>query len=260
MRTIAIMNLKGGVGKTTTVINVAAILAKDYKQRVLVIDADSQANLSEFFGAGDEGEGKGLSDLLREAELGTTDEVERYICPGNFSGVDLISGDVTLMDLDLTKVELGTVRMAVLRDVREYLERTDAYDWCLIDCPPAFNAPAAAALVAADEVIIPIKLDAFSLRGMANLLQQVKNMQRINPNLRLLGCLPTMWYPSTQNLEADRLLRDCGQPVFPAIRRTDKVDEMTYAQEPLVISSPRSAAGVDYRKFVRLLMGGCDNG
>lgn len=259
MRTIAVMNLKGGVGKTTTVINVAAILAKDYKQRVLVIDADSQGNLSEFLGCAGDGD-DGLSDLLREAELGTTDTVETYIRKSNFEGVDLIAGDASLMDLDLTKVELGTVRTAVLRDVRECLEESDAYDWCLIDCPPAFNAPAAAALVAADEVIIPIKLDAFSLRGMTNLLQQVENMKRINPNLRLLGCLPTMWYPSEQNLEADRVLRGSGYPVFSPIRRTDKVDEMTYAQEPLVISSPRSAAGVDYRKFVRLLMGVSDNG
>lgn len=258
MRTIAVMNLKGGVGKTTTVVNVAAILAKDYKQRVLVVDADSQANLTEFFGA-DDGD-PGLADLLREAELGTTDVVENYVHKSNFEGVDLIPGGDSLMDLDLTKVAMGTVQTSVLRDVRAYLEENGTYDWCLIDCPPAFNAAAAAALVAADEVIIPIKLDAFSLRGMANLLQQVKTMQHINPKLRLLGCLPTMWYPSERNLEAERELRSSGLPVFPPVRRTDKVDEMTYAQEPLLVSSPRSAAGVDYRKFVRMLMGGEGNG
>lgn len=258
MRTIAVMNLKGGVGKTTTVINMAAILERDYKQRVLVVDADSQGNLTEFFGVDDPS--SGMADLLREAELGTTDMVESYIHNSAFRGIDLIPGDDSLMDLDLTKVETCAVQVSILRQVRDYLEDGDAYDWCLIDCPPAFNAASAAALLAADEVIIPIKLDAFSLRGMTNLLHQIENMRRINPKLRLLGCLPTMWYPSPNNLDSSRTLRERGFAVFPPIRRSDKVDEMTYAQEPLMISSPRSGAGVDYRKFVRLLMGGAVDG
>lgn len=258
MRTIAVMNLKGGVGKTTTVINMAAILERDYKQRVLLVDADSQGNLTEFFGVDDSS--SGMADLLREAELGTTDMVESYIHNSAFRGIDLIPGDDSLMDLDLTKVEMREVKASILRQVRDYLEEGDAYDWCLIDCPPAFNAASAAALLAADEVIIPIKLDAFSLRGMTNLLHQIENMKRINPKLRLLGCLPTMWYPSPNNLDSSRTLRERGFAVFPPIRRSDKVDEMTYAQEPLTISSPRSGAGVDYRKFVRLLMGGAVDG
>lgn len=260
MRTIAILNLKGGVAKTTTVVNMAAILAKDYKQRVLVVDGDSQGNLTEFFAADDNLE-PGLADLLREVELGTTGEVEEYIHATTFEGIDLLPGDDSLMDLDLSKVETGTVRATVLRDFRSMLEEYGPYDWCLIDCPPAFNAASTAALLAADEVIIPIKLDAFSLRGMANVLHQIDNMRDINPKLRLLGCLPTMWYPSPGNLDADRTLRDSGLPVFPPIRRSDKVDEMTYLQEPLLDSSPRSGAGVDYRKFVKMLVkGGEDNG
>ena len=108
----------------------------------------------------------------------------------------------------------------------------------------------------ADEVLIPIKLDAFSLRGMTNLLRQVENMRKINPDLKLLGCLPTMWYRSDRTEEAETVLREGGLPVFDHIRRTDKVDEMTYAQEPLLVTSPNCAAGVDYRKFVRELMKG----
>lgn len=261
MRTIAIINLKGGVGKTTTVINTAAILAKDYKQRVLLVDADSQGNLTEFFGV--DSAQSGVADLLREAKLGTTDVVEEYIHPTNFDGIDLIPADETLMDLDLTKVEQKSVQDKALRDVRTCLQTDggDPYGWCLIDCPPAFNAASSAALLAADEVIIPIKLDAFSLRGMVNLLRQIETMRRVNPDLRLLGCLPTFWYASEQNREAGQTLRQSGLPVFTPIRRTDKVDEMTYAQEPLPLSSPRSAAGVDYRRFVRrLVTGGEDNG
>lgn len=255
MRTIAVVNLKGGVAKTATVINVAAVLAKDYKQQVLVIDADSQCNTTEFFGGG-EPETSTLADLLRETRDGINGTVEEYIRGTTFPGVSLVAADDSLMDLDLSKVETNAVEVTVLRDVVSVLGEQDAFDWCLIDCPPAFNAASAAALLMADEVLIPIKLDAFALRGMANLLRQIENMRKINPNLRLLGCLPTMWYKSQRTEESERILRESGLPVFDHIRRTDKVDEMTFAQEPLLVSSPRSAAGVDYRRLVRELVKG----
>lgn len=120
-------------------------------------------------------------------------------------GVNLIPGDDSLMDLDLSKVELGRVRMNVLRQFVEAAKGLDdkgIYDYILIDCPPAFNAASAAALVAADDIIIPIKLDAFSLRGMGNLMRQISNMRKINPRLKLAGVLPTMWYRDAQMLGA----------------------------------------------------------
>lgn len=256
MRTIVILNLKGGVAKTATAVNVAAILASDYKQRVLLIDADSQCNTTEFYG-GDPAKGN-LAELLRS---GSQEDAAWGIQSTRFTGVDLLAGDDSLMDLDLTKVELQDVRATVLRDMVQSLDKMSLYDWVLVDCPPAFNAASAAALIAADEVIIPIKLDAFSLRGMANLMRQIANMRQINPKLRLGGLLPTMWYRSENIQRAEETLRASGLPVYPHIRRTNKVDDMTFAQEPLLISSPKSAAGKDYRTFVRTLMeGGAVNG
>jgi len=264
MRTVAIINLKGGVGKTATTVNVAAILAKDYKQRVLLVDADSQCNTTEFFG-GDPRKGN-LADVLRfkgNEEFDPLMFAVGSIQQSRFERISLLAGDDSLMDLDLTKVETQSVQTTILKLLVDRVggEALDLYDWCLVDCPPAFNAASAAALLAADEVIIPIKLDAFSLRGLTNMMRQIANMRRINPRLKLAGCLPTMWYNSPQILEAEQTLRDSGLPVFDHIRRTDKVDDMTFVQEPLLISSPRSAAGVDYRRFVRtLLKGGVDNG
>lgn len=252
MRTIAVINLKGGVGKTVTVVNVAAVLAKDYRQRVLLVDADSQGNLTEFFSADDVT--PGLADLFRDTAMGVEDVVEAYIHPSNFANISLIPSDDTLMDLDLSKVEDKRVSATVLRSVRSCLEEVNAYDWCLIDCPPAFNAASVAALLAADEVIIPIKLDAFSLRGMANLMQQIANMRKINPQLKLGGCLPTMWYRGDNIQAAENALRESGLPIYPHIRRTNKVDDMTFAQQPLLVSSPRSAAGIDYRRFVQQIL------
>lgn len=258
IRTTAILNLKGGVAKTTTTINMAAILAKDHGKRVLLIDADAQCNTTEFFGA--EPEGDTLAHILRDAPSSESPEVMAVLAiqSTKHKGVDIIPADDSLMDLDLNAVSQGTVSTNVLRYLVESVK--NRYDYVLIDCPPAFNAAAAAALVAADDVIIPIKLDAFSLRGMGNLMRQIKNMRRINPRLKLAGCLPTMWYADEKIRLAEQQLKDAGLRIFHHIRRSDKVDDMTFQQEPLLVSSPRSGAGIDYRKFVTEYVGGGSNG
>lgn len=252
MRTIVILNLKGGVAKTATTVNVAAILAHDYGKRVLVIDGDSQCNTTEFFG-GDPGKGN-LADALRaKSDGGMT--AAWAIQSTRYYRLDLLAGDESLMDLDLTKVELQTASATCLRDMVEILKERDLYDYILIDCPPAFNAASAAALLAADEVIIPIKLDAFSLKGMATLSRQIANMRKINKGLRLGGLLPTMIYKGDRIIAAEKQLKASGLPVFAPIRRSDKVDDMTFMEAPLIVSSPKSAACKDYRRFVRELVG-----
>ena len=260
MRTTAILNLKGGVAKTVTTVNMAAILARDYKARVLLIDADCQCNCTEFFGGSSD---KGtLADILRlpDSYPDPVTFCANCIRGTTVDGVNLIPGDDSLMDLDLSKVELGRVRMNVLRQFVEAAKGLDdkgIYDYILIDCPPAFNAASAAALVAADDIIIPIKLDAFSLRGMGNLMRQISNMRKINPRLKLAGVLPTMWYRDAQMQDAEKMLTDAGLTVFPHIRRSDKVDRMTWQQRPLLATSP---TGVDYRRFVKAYMrGGKEN-
>ena len=225
MKIIPMMNLKGGVGKTSTTVNAAATLALDYRQRVLVVDGDSQCNTTEFFCAQNGHMKSTFADMLRGTAAGDA------IRPSKIEGIDLLPADDSLMDL------------------------AERYDWVLIDCPPAFNAAAAAALLAADAVVIPIKLDAFSLRGMSNLQRQIHNMKRLNPELKIAGFLPTMAYKSDTIDEAERMLRGSGLHVFPSIRRSGPVDAMTFSQVPLILSSPKSAACQDYRRFVEELAG-----
>lgn len=249
MRTIAIINLKGGVGKTVTAINTAAILAAEKNKRVLVIDADSQGNTTEFLQR-DKLHPATLADLLRDRGVPVIEK-------SKLRGIDLICANEELMDLDLTKVETGSASATCLRDLLSVEQGVGGnYDFCIIDCPPAFNAASCAALVAADEAVVPMKLDAFSLRGMDNVLRQIKNMQKINPRLRLAGILPTMWYRSDNIVQAERMLKSSNLPMFGRIRRTPKVDDSTFGQEPLIVSSSRSAAACDYRRFVEELIGG----
>lgn len=263
MKTIAICNLKGGVAKTVTTVNLAAILAKDHGKRVLVVDADSQANATEFFG-GDPEKGR-LSDLLRAPEpCSDTERIGRClrsIQAAKCFNVDLLAADDSLMDLDLSSVKSESVDVSVLRLALRSSDAAKFWDFVLIDCPPAFNAAAAAALLASDEVLIPIKLDAFSLRGMGNLMRQIENMKKINPALRLLGVLPTMYYRSDKLAEALRMLRDFGLPVLDRIPRSPRVDDMTFAQTPLIESSPRSEACRAYRRLCeKIVRGGESDG
>lgn len=249
MKTIVLCNLKGGVAKTTSVVNLAANLAHFHGKRVLVIDADSQANATEFLGGGREGHS--LATLLRTPAIERTSftadfEAHQTISASTVPAVDLLPADDSLMDLDLSKAANGTAWVEILAELKAGGSFKD-YDFVLIDCPPAFNAAAAAALLAADEVIIPIKLDAFSLRGLGNLARQIQNMRKINPDLRIAGLLPVMWYNSQENRMAMMQLQGTDLHVFPRIRRSTMVDAMTYRQEPLYISSPKSGACHDYK-------------
>lgn len=262
MKIIAVCNLKGGVAKTTTTVNLAADLARDHGKRVLVIDADSQANTTAFYRNEHDAKADSLANLLRtpkqeRTEFSTSFWVDNTIRPSSLEGVDLLPADSTLMDLDLSKVESNEVYFDVL--AKGLPDLKSRYDYVLIDCPPAFNAASTAALLAADDVLIPIKLDAFALEGMANLMQQIVNMRKINPKLRVLGLLPVMWYRSEKISQAEMALRESGLPILPRIRRSNRVDDMTFAQTPLIVCSPKSGACQDYRRLADYLEGGARN-
>ena len=251
MRTTAIMNMKGGTAKTVTAINLAAILAHDYALRVLLVDADSQANLTEFVmeGAAAECIPGGLSDLLRGKE--------GKVLPTKIRNVSIIAGDLDLMDLDVSSAYRGISHPMALRSFLETVE--DRFEWCVIDCPPAFSAAASAALIAADEVVIPMKVDAFGIQGMSRLMRQIQNLRRTNPDLEVAGVLPTMTERNPALVEQEAALRGrlAGYQLrmFNNIRRSKLVNESTFSQEPLITSNPRSKTLRDYRIFVKRLIG-----
>ena len=247
------MNLKGGTGKTVTAINLAAILAAKHGMRVLLADCDSQMNLTEFVQLAGSGSDAGMYDLL----TGSPARARRT----RIDDVDLLSADEQLMSLDVTAAGNGKADPMALRDWLD--ERADEYDWCVIDCPPAFSAAAMAALIAADNVIIPMKLDAFGVRGFANLFTQIRNMQKVNPGLEIAGVLPTMVSPkdAPKETELRQGLSAIGVRCFHKICPSDKMVDTTYAQEPLIVSSPKSKATYHYKLLARDLIaeGGRDD-
>lgn len=242
MRTTAILNLKGGVGKTTTVIHMAYLLQRYENARVLVVDCDPGRNLTQFFDA-DPKNGCTSEVLVNGDELFGIACIQPTAIPGLY----ILAADDNLMELDLSQLQTNRVKPLVFRNMVMELARRDQYDYILYDCPPAFNSACAAALIAADDVVIPIKLDAFSVEGMTNILRQVKNMQRINSRLRVAGVLPTMWYRYKEIMDAEAILRRSSLHVFPHIRRSNHVDKISFDRE---LSSSHTGHMRDYKVFV----------
>lgn len=251
MKSIAIMNLKGGVGKTVTACNVAALLAHQYHKRVLLIDADHQGNSTDFLSGG------GRWPMSLRDVLWTDLTAPESVCfHSALEGLLYVPGGMELAALDAEL--MGKDRSRILPRLRGFVaDVSELYDYILVDMPPSFSVAAMAALMAVDEVIIPIKLDAFSLRGTGELMQQIISMRKVNPQLRVGGLLITMYERTEAVLQAEKVLREGPVPVYgQQIRRTAIVDESTFAREPLLLYSPRCAAAVDYRRFVEELMGG----
>lgn len=243
MKTIAIINLKGGVGKTTTAINVATLLANKNGKRVLLYDNDPQGNASQFFGCYDSQgliEDCGAAQILRKGS------------PGKFRsyGIDIINANISLLEED-NALRASTERQD--NRIKEYLqESAQEYDYCIIDNPPSLLMCTINALCAADEVIIPVMLDNWALDGVETITEQIEELKALNDRLKIAGILLTNYRASMENETAEEWLRkNCKYRVFDTkIRRSDKAVAATYYKQPLEEYSPRSAAAVTYRKFV----------
>lgn len=251
MKTIVIANFKGGVAKTTTAVNLSAILATDFRRRVLLVDADAQGNATQSLLP--PGEYNTLALVLEGGGPFYPD-----LCyPSSVRGVDVLPADDGLRNLELTVLEGERPRLNALRELRDAIEADDAYDYIVIDCPPSLSPACAAAIAASTDVVIPIKVDAYSVGGMNELTTQIERLRRLYPDVHVAGCLPTIWYRSDAVEQGEAMLRRYAPArVFQThIRRTPKVDESTWTGEPVVSWSPRSAAAQDYRAFVAELLG-----
>ena len=186
MKTIAIMNYKGGVGKTVTTINFAAELASAGK-RVIVMDADGQCNLSDSFRA-DTLHGGTTYEVLTGEVCGCWDEI---IQETPVEDVVIVPASAELPKADIAALTGERLAKNGIRDFCLAVAEDEGADYILIDCPTAYNAATVAALGAADEIIIPVELEGFSLHGAGEIRSQVANMRTVNPRLRIAGALIT---------------------------------------------------------------------
>ena len=252
MKTISVMNVKGGVGKTITAVNVAHILATEYDSRVLLIDADAQADATAMLYEDEPEETSGLYGAMVYGGV-----VDLYLDRTKYPGLDIVTASSDLFYISMGDSEAMTKTMS------DFLENVSSeYDFCIVDCPPSFSAPSVAAICNSDAVVIPVKLDAFGLRACRFLVDQVEAMQEFNPHAKVAGALATMYHNCDVCNQALKLLSESGIHVFETkIRRTDKADESTFFQMALSEYSRHSSAGRDYRAFVsEFLEGGRSNG
>lgn len=244
MKTIAILNLKGGTGKTVTAATMARCLSADHRKTVVMIDADQQGSLSQYFGVTD------------TSLCNTTCTLLMWDCKSWRSLVTKVGLNLYLIpaDMDLALVDLpgGGVKLTAIEDLRTELA-ADNVDYLIIDLHPSLGVPTQAALIAADEVIIPIELNLSSTAGMAELTRQVDSMRAVNPRLRVAGVLGTKYNRTAGEREIHRLLTmESGLPVFQTLIRTSLlVPESFNDHESILTYSPRCAAAIDYRRWVR---------
>ena len=206
---LAISNQKGGVGKTTTAVNAAAALAEQGKS-VLLVDLDPQGNATSALGVDKNGDIKTSYDLLL-GETSLVDSVQEtsvknlYVLPTN---PDLAGAEVELVSMHGRE-----------RKLKEALN-TAAYDYILIDCPPALGLLTLNALVAANGVLIPVQTEYFALEGLGQLLHTIQSVRgSANPRLEILGVVMTMYDKRTSLSEqvADELKRHFGDKLFSAV-------------------------------------------
>jgi chromosome partitioning protein len=249
-RIIAMANQKGGVGKTTTTINLGAALA-EYGRKVLMVDFDPQGALSVGFGVNPHDLELSIYNLLMQDEIGIGDVVYKT----DIDGLHLLPANIDLSAAEIQLVNEVAREMTLARCLRPVLKD---YDYILIDCQPSLGLLTINALTAAHSVLVPLECEFFSLRGVALLLDTVdKVRERLNFDLELEGILATMYDSRTTHCRQvlQRVVEAFGDKVYQTvITKTVKFPESTVAGTPITILDPASAGARNYRQLARELI------
>jgi chromosome partitioning protein len=246
-RIIAMCNQKGGVGKTTTTINLGAALA-EYGRRVLLVDFDPQGALSVGLGVNPHELDRTVYNLLMDRGV----EAEDILLKTNTAGMDLLPSNIDLSAAEVQLVGEVAREQTLGRGLTDIVRD---YDYVLIDCQPSLGLLAVNALTAADGVIIPLECEFFALRGVALLMDTISKVtERLNPQLELDGILATMFDSRTTHGREvlARVVEAFGDRVFhTVINRTIRFPETTVAGEPITSYAARSTGAEAYRQLAR---------
>ena len=249
-RIIALANQKGGVGKTTTSISLAAALAEQ-GQRVLLVDFDPQGGCALGLGI----EPGQLEVSVYNALLDRDLRVEEVIIKTKVENLDLLPSNIDLAAAELMLVQEVAREQTLMRILAPTRVK---YDFILIDCPPSLGLLTINALTAADGVIVPLETEYYALRGMALLMDSIERIrERLNPRLNIDGILPTMFDPRTlHGKEVLARVEDAfGPQLFETvIRKTVRFAEAPVAGEPILTYAPTSAGAEAYRNLAQEVM------
>lgn len=243
---IALANQKGGVGKTTTTINLAASLAA-LEKKVLVVDADPQANASSGLGL----DIKQIKNTIYECLIGHSDG-EKSIISTEYDRLDIIPSHINLVgaELEMLNIESREKRLAsVLSSVK------DKYDYILIDCSPSLGLITVNSLTAADSVIIPVQCEYFALEGISKLLNTIKIIKsKLNPNLEIEGFLLTMYDARLRlaNQIYEEVKKHFQELVFTTvIQRNVKLSESQSFAQPVLAYDVASKGTINYMQLAK---------
>jgi chromosome partitioning protein len=245
-KVIAFAQQKGGVGKTTSTINLGAALM-ERGRRVLLVDLDPQGALSAGLGLNPLGLERTVYNVLRQSSLGLADVVQT-----TEDGFDVVPANI---DLAAAELEL------VSEPGREYFLKEKLgplqgeYDYVLIDCQPSLGLLTLNALSAAERTILPVQTEYFALRGMDLLFDTIRKVQaRINPQLRVIGILPTMYDSRTLHAREvlDELRRTYPELLLKTVvPKTVKLPDSTVAGQSILKFQPASPAAEAYRELAK---------
>ena len=242
MRKITILNNKGGVGKTTSAMNIGYEFSQHFSKRVLLIDLDPQANLSKSFEVDESRPNIGHA-LAGCAKIRETIQQTKY------ENLDIIPCDEDLKAVcEALNIPGGNM---VLRNILAELQPD--YDFCIIDNAPALGISTDNALVASDEVVVPICIDTYGFWGLDKIMRDIEKARQVNPFLYFDGCLVTRYRNDEISQEVTKQMKEQDTyPVFGTkIRESDTVRRAAFAGEPITENSKRSGAAVDYRKWAK---------
>ena len=263
-KVISINQLKGGVGKTTTAVNLAYALWKYHKKTVLLIDNDKQGNLSKAFGVYSPSDKYTTATLLRN-ESGVFASKAGCVQMTPYNGLDIVTANLDLLKanmeimLDMSKAQHNRLKKSLFPNNDNNMNYY--YDYIIIDNAPDINIGTINALAISDYVISPVVIDAYSFEGLDMILEQIQQVKEdFNPHLQFAGCLVTHYINDDVTNQGIEVLKKKYETFNQTIRMTQhKPRESTFAALPLIEYSPRCGATIDYKKFTNELLKEIEN-